>query len=61
MKPEMLKSQFAALEEPQNALIVEISMPLEEMLVYVAEKRFGLAGGFRGESGSPSRKDIGTM
>ena len=48
MKPEMLKSQFATLEEPQNALIVEVSMPLEEMLALVLEKRFGLAGGFRG-------------
>ena len=48
MKPEMLKSQFAALEAPQTALILEISMPLEEMLALVLEKRFGLAGGFRG-------------
>ena len=48
MKPEMLKSQFATLEEPQNALIIDISMPLGEMLAWVLEKSFGLAGGFRG-------------
>lgn len=46
MKPEMLKSQFETLEEPQNALILDVSMPLDEMLADVVEKRFGLAGGF---------------
>lgn len=48
MKPEMLKSQFATLEEPKNALVLDVSMPLEEMLDLVFEKRFGVAGGFRG-------------
>ena len=48
MKPEMLKSQFATLEEPQNALVLDVFMPLDEMLAYMVEKRFGLAGGFRG-------------
>jgi len=47
MKPEMLKSQFGTLEEPQDALVLDVSMSLEEMLVLVFEKRFGLAGGFR--------------
>jgi gluconokinase len=45
MKPEMLKSQFATLEEPQNALVLDVSMPLEAMLALVLEKRFGMAGG----------------
>ena len=47
MKPEMLKSQFATLEEPKSALILDVSMPLEEMLDFVFEKRFGLANGPR--------------
>ena len=45
MKPDMLKSQFATLEEPKNALILDVSMPLEEMLVFVLEEKFGLANG----------------
>ena len=32
MKPELLQSQFLALEEPRNALILDISLPLEEMI-----------------------------
>jgi gluconokinase len=32
MKPHMLRSQFETLEEPQNALTVEISMPVEEIV-----------------------------
>jgi len=32
MKPEMLKSQFASLEEPWNAVIVDISKPAEEIV-----------------------------
>jgi len=47
MKPEMLKSQFDILEEPENALALDVSMPLDEMLALVLEKRFGMAGGFR--------------
>jgi len=31
MKPQMLQSQFDALEEPTNALIVEISVPVNEI------------------------------
>ena len=48
MKPEMLRSQFDALEEPKDALTLDISMPLNEMLDFVLEKKFGVAGGFRG-------------
>jgi gluconokinase len=47
MKPEMLKSQFVTLEEPKDALTLDVSMPLEEMLAVVLEKRFGVANDFR--------------
>jgi gluconokinase len=32
MQPEMLKSQFDALEEPKNALVIDISQSLREMV-----------------------------
>ena len=32
MKPDMLKSQFDALEEPTNALVMDISMPLDDIV-----------------------------
>jgi gluconokinase len=32
MKPAMLQSQFETLEEPRNALVLDIAMPLEKML-----------------------------
>lgn len=32
MKAHMLQSQFEALEEPQNALIVDVAMPIEELV-----------------------------
>lgn len=32
MQPNMLKSQFDALEEPTNALTIDISMPLNEIV-----------------------------
>lgn len=32
MKPHMLKSQFDALEEPTNALTIEISMSLDDIV-----------------------------
>ena len=32
MKPEMLQSQFAALEEPENALTVDIALPLDKII-----------------------------
>lgn len=31
MRPEMLQSQFEALEEPDDALVLDVSMPLDEM------------------------------
>ncbi len=40
MKPAMLQSQFAILEEPQNALVLDISMTLEEMVTAVMDKIF---------------------
>lgn len=38
MKPEMLKSQFDALEEPQNALIVDISLLVEQIVNLLHEE-----------------------
>jgi gluconokinase len=32
MKPSMLKSQFEALEEPENALVINISFPPEKIV-----------------------------
>ena len=32
MKPHMLKSQFEALEEPSNAIVVDISMSVDDIL-----------------------------
>lgn len=32
MKPEMLRSQFAALEEPENVLTLDVSMTVEDMI-----------------------------
>ena len=32
MKPHMLQSQFEALEEPTNALTVDISMPVDDIV-----------------------------
>lgn len=32
MKPEMLRSQFATLEEPKNALVIDISLPPEKII-----------------------------
>jgi len=32
MKPEMLQSQFATLEEPRNALVVDILPPVEKIV-----------------------------
>ena len=35
MKPQMLQSQFDALEEPSDALTVDISLPVDEILQVV--------------------------
>jgi len=38
MQPEMLQSQFDALEEPVNALTIDISRPVNEILSKVLEQ-----------------------
>jgi gluconokinase len=38
MKPNMLKSQFDALEEPANALTFDVSMPVNEIVQGILEK-----------------------
>ena len=35
MKPEMLRSQFATLEEPTNALVIDVSPPVDEIVEQV--------------------------
>ena len=40
MKPEMLRSQFEVLEEPQNALILDASIPVGDMLDTIVTKYF---------------------
>lgn len=38
MKPHMLHSQFDALEEPANALTIDISMPVKKILSKILEQ-----------------------
>jgi gluconokinase len=38
MKPQMLHSQFDALEEPSNALTVDISLSVEEIVQFVIKQ-----------------------
>ncbi|MBC7876252.1 MAG: gluconokinase [Anaerolineales bacterium] len=38
MKPDMLKSQFDTLEEPSNALTVDISLSVDEILQVIIEQ-----------------------
>jgi len=40
MKSDMLKSQFDTLEEPQDAFVVDVSMPLDEMVNSILRKYF---------------------
>lgn len=40
MKSGMLQSQFSALEEPQDALVLDVAMSLEEMLDTINKKYF---------------------
>ena len=40
MKPEMLKSQFDILEEPQDAFVVDVSIPLIENLESILQTYF---------------------
>jgi gluconokinase len=37
MKPQMLQSQFEALEEPMNALTFDVSMPMREIVNGIVE------------------------
>ena len=39
MKPHMLKSQFAALEEPYDALTIAISLPVDEIVQEILKSR----------------------
>lgn len=38
MKPTLLQSQFDALEEPQDALVMDITLPLDEIVARILEK-----------------------
>ena len=38
MKPHMLKSQFAALEQPTNALTIDISKPVNDIVREIVSK-----------------------
>jgi gluconokinase len=37
MKPEMLKSQFDALDEPTNGLVIDASLPMDEIVNHILE------------------------
>jgi gluconokinase len=37
MKPEMLKSQFVVLDEPMNGLVVNVSLPVDEIVKNILE------------------------
>jgi len=40
MRPEMLRSQFATLEEPKNALVLDVSASVEELIDKIVAKYF---------------------
>jgi len=40
MKPEMLRSQFATLEEPQHVFVLDISMTVEDMIDTIIARYF---------------------
>lgn len=42
LKPDLLDSQFAALEEPQEALTVDIALPPEEIVAEIVRQLHGL-------------------
>jgi gluconokinase len=42
MKADMLQSQFDALDEPANALVLDVSMSVDEMLDRIGENYFTL-------------------
>jgi len=37
MKPEMLKSQFDALDEPTNGFVVDVSLSVDEIVKFILE------------------------
>jgi gluconokinase len=41
MKPEMLQSQFEALEEPLDALVVDINDPVEQIVERIYQETMG--------------------
>jgi len=47
MKPEMLQSQLAALEEPDDAFAVDISVPLNDMIDKIIVRYFYNAPGHK--------------
>lgn len=40
MKPELLQSQFAALEEPENVFVLDVSLSIEEMIDKIVSECF---------------------
>lgn len=40
MRPEMLRGQFATLEEPKNALVLDVSASVEELIDKIVAKCF---------------------
>lgn len=40
MRPEMLRGQFAALEEPENVFALDVSMSVEEMIDKIMARYF---------------------
>jgi len=38
MKPGMLQSQFDALEEPKDAIVLDVKMPLKDMIDTITKK-----------------------
>jgi len=37
MKPELLKSQYDVLEEPTNGLVIDMSLPVDEVVAQILE------------------------
>ncbi|MEM6613893.1 MAG: gluconokinase [Cyanobacteria bacterium P01_C01_bin.72] len=38
MNPDLLKSQFNTLEEPRNAIIIDVTLPLEQIVNQILEQ-----------------------
>jgi gluconokinase len=43
MKPDMLRSQFQALEEPPDAITVDITPPPADITLQIQQRLFGPA------------------